>query len=55
MEKIEKFLEKGDAEDVKDDERYDAFRELMNENNLPFEQDLYVISSHNIQKNKNSE
>jgi hypothetical protein len=43
--RIEKFLEKGLTEEVKNDKSYDPFRYLMNERNMAFDQDLYATDN----------
>ena len=40
IENISKFLEKGDEEEIKKDPKFDIYRELMNEKNIVFDQDL---------------
>lgn len=49
---ITKFLEKGDSEDIKKDPKFDIYRDLMNEKNLPYDQELYVINNRDKQASK---
>jgi hypothetical protein len=50
---IEKFIEKGDTQDIRADKEFDAFRYLMNENiSLTFHQDQYMISTRKVFKSE---
>ena len=45
IENISKFLEKGDKDEIKEDSKFDIYRELMNEKNITYDQELYVASN----------
>jgi len=50
--KIDKFLEKWETEEVKEDRAFEPFRFLMNERNVAYDQDLYATSHVNKESEK---
>ena len=50
--RIEKFIEKCDSEEIKQDRSFDAFRILMNDKNLDYDQDLFTTNNRDKKEDK---
>lgn len=50
--RIEKFIEKCESEEIKQDRSFDAFRILMNDKNLDYDRDIFTTNNRDIKEDK---